>query len=390
MIIGIVGAPNKGKSTLFSAATLVDAQIADYPFTTIDPNKGVAYARTECPHAALGLKKCDARNSKCEGGVRLIPINVIDVAGLVPDAHLGKGMGFEFLGDLAQADALIQVVDASGRTDLQGNRVEAADACEEVSMLQREIEFWIKAVLGRNWAKIKGKGIDAVANALSGMNVVQADCEWAARECGLLSEKIDWDEAQMLGFCRKIRERKKPIVVAANKCDVDGAHDEARKIRERFPGTLVVPTYAAGELALRKAANAGKIRYVPGDAGFEAAGSMDERQQKALLQIKGVMEKNGKDGTGVQKLIDAAVFGQLGLVDVYPVEDENKYCDGLGKVLPDAFLLAKGSSVFDLAGKVHTDLQKHFIGAVNARTKMRIGRETLLSKGDVIRIIAGK
>ena len=154
MIIGIVGAPNKGKSTFFSAATMVDAQIADYHFTTIDPNKGTAYARSECPHVVLGLQKCDARNSKCEHGARLIPINVIDVAGLVPDAHLGKGMGFEFLGDLAQAQALIQVVDASARTDMWGRRVENADVCEEARMLRQEIDFWIMAVLEKNWAKI--------------------------------------------------------------------------------------------------------------------------------------------------------------------------------------------------------------------------------------------
>jgi len=390
MIIGIVGAPNKGKSTFFSAATMVDAQIADYPFTTVDPNKGVAYVRSQCPHVALGLKKCDARNSKCEDGARLIPINMVDVAGLVPDAHLGKGMGNQFLGDLAQADVLIQVVDASARTDVHGNRAENADVCEEVRMLRSEIEYWIKAVLDKNWAKIKGRGISDVALALSGMNVGTQACEAAARESGLQIEKIEWDDAQKLGFCKKIRETSKPIVVAANKCDVHGAAANVARLKGEFPDLLAVPTCAVGELALRKAVAGGKIKYVPGGKGFDVCAQVEEKQARALEAIGKIMRENGEYGTGVQELIGQAVFSYLKLVDVYPVEDEHKYCDNAGRVLPDAFLMQNKATVFDLAGKVHTDLQQHFIGAVNARTKMRVGRETQLARGDVIRIIAGK
>lgn len=390
MIIGIVGAPNKGKSTFFSAATMVDAQIADYPFTTIDPNKGTAYARSECPHVVLGLQKCDARNSKCEHGARLIPINVIDVAGLVPDAHLGKGMGFEFLGDLAQAQALIQVVDASARTDMWGRRVENADVCEEARMLRQEIDFWIMAVLEKNWAKIKGRDIGQVGVALSGINASLAQCEAAAKQCGLQAAKIEWSEQQRLEFCRALGRMCKPIAIAANKCDMRGSMENVGKLKECCAGMLVVPTFAAGELALRKAAAAGKIKYVPGDADFEECAPMDQRQQDALASIRKTMQGNGGLGTGVQRIVDAAVFGMLGLVDVYPVEDENRYCDGAGRVLPDALLMGKGSTVFDLAGKVHTDLQGRFVGAVDARSKRRVGKEAGLSKGDVIRIIAGR
>lgn len=390
MLVGIVGAPNKGKSTFFSAATMVDAQIADYPFTTIDPNRGVAYVRSQCPHVALGLPKCDARNSWCEHGVRRIPINMVDVAGLVPDAHLGKGMGNQFLGDLAQAGALIQVVDASGRTDVRGRAAEGADACEEVRMLVQEIEYWVNGVLERHWAKIKGRGIGEVAIALSGMNVSAGVCETAAHGCGLALEKIEWSEAQRLEFCKRIREASKPIVIAANKCDVPSAAENVEKLRDEFPEMLVVPTCAAAELALRRAAHAGKIKYVPGEAGFEECVGLDEKQARALETIRGIMHGNGGRGTGVQALVESAVFEYLRLVDVYPVEDEHKYCDSAGRVLPDVFLMGRGSTVFDLAGKVHTDLQKHFIGAVNVRTKMRAGRETVLQRGDVIRIIAGR
>ncbi|HEV8289917.1 MAG TPA: GTPase, partial [Candidatus Norongarragalinales archaeon] len=119
MLIGLVGPPNVGKSTFLAAATGANVQIANYPFTTIDPNKGVGFATGKCPHPDFGLPFCNARGG-CENGVRKIPVNLMDVAGLVPEAHLGKGKGIEFLGDLSAADALLLVVDASGATTTEG------------------------------------------------------------------------------------------------------------------------------------------------------------------------------------------------------------------------------------------------------------------------------
>jgi ribosome-binding ATPase YchF (GTP1/OBG family) len=168
MLIGVVGAPNKGKSTFFSAATLIDAQIANYPFTTITPNRGVTYVRAPCPHVALGLMKCDPKNSKCVGGLRLVPVGMIDVPGLVPDAHAGKGLGNKFLDSIREADVLIQVVDATGKTDLQGNPCENASPSEEVAFLQEEIALWVADIMLRG---AKGKGAIGLSSSLTGLRI---------------------------------------------------------------------------------------------------------------------------------------------------------------------------------------------------------------------------
>ncbi|VVB66593.1 Ribosome-binding ATPase YchF [Candidatus Gugararchaeum adminiculabundum] len=387
MLLGVVGAPNKGKSTLFSAATLVQAKIADYPFTTIDPNKGVTYFQATCPHLSLHLQKCDPHNSRCENGIRLIPINMIDVAGLVPGAHEGKGMGNEFLGNLSEADALIQIIDASGNTNCEGNPSPNFDPAEEILFLEKEIEFWIDGILKRAWPKLKGKNIQDVAKILSGLHVSEKETISIAEQLGLATEKMNWTEEERFSFSQEVRKVSKPVIIAANKIDLPGAKENYKKLKERFPDKIIIPCFADGELALRKAADKGLIHYTPGAADFTEV-NVNPAQKHALDKIRGVMKQWG--GTGVQQCINAAVQELLDLIEVYPVEDESKFCNNFGKVLPDSFLLPRGSTPLDLAAKIHTDLAKHFISAVNCRTKMRVGKDYQLQPGDIIKIVAGK
>ena len=98
MLIGIVGKTNCGKSTFFKAATLANVEIANRPFVTLKPNQGIGFVKVECPEKQAG-KKCSPNHGFCVNGERFIPIKLIDVAGLVPEAHLGKGRGNEFLDD---------------------------------------------------------------------------------------------------------------------------------------------------------------------------------------------------------------------------------------------------------------------------------------------------
>jgi hypothetical protein len=88
--------------------------------------------------------------------------------------------------------------------------------------------------------------------------------------------------------------------------------------------------------------------------------------------------------------LEYVVYELLRLLVVYPVEDEHKLTDKDGNVLPDAYLLEKGSTARDLAYKVHTELGEKFIRAINARTQRVVGQDYALQDGDVIKIIAAR
>jgi len=385
MQIGIIGAPNKGKTTLFSAMTMVNAQIADYPFTTIKPNFGVAYVTKRCPDAELGVH-CNPKNSICMDGTRLVPINIVDVAGLVPGAHLGKGMGNQFLNDLASADALIQVVDASGRTDVNGNQCSDCDPAEEVIMVVNEFVFWLSGIIGRHMNIIskKSDGVAALKEVLTSFNVSEEQIVAAANSAGLPTSGIAWSEHDIEEFSRELLRISKPILVAANKSDMcDKSKIDA--LAQRLKGYEVVPCSAAVELALRKAAKSGIIDYIPGNTGFKVNKNVSKEQEDALRYMQGFVAKGT---TGVQELLNKVVFGMLKMIIVYPVEDENKYTDHYGNVLPDAMLVKEGTTAEGLAARIHTDLAKHMLYAIDARSKMRLPKSYVLKDNDIIKIVS--
>ncbi|MGC8587065.1 MAG: redox-regulated ATPase YchF [Candidatus Micrarchaeia archaeon] len=385
MQIGIVGAPNKGKTTLFSAMTMVNAQIADYPFTTIKPNFGVAYVTKKCPDAELGVH-CSPKNSICMEGTRLVPINIIDVAGLVPGAHLGKGMGNQFLNDLAGVDALIQVVDASGRTDVQGNPCSNCDPAEDVLMIADELAFWLSGIIKRhmNTFSRRSDGAVALKEILTSFNVSEEQIVAAANRTGLPISNIAWSDSDINEFSRELLKASKPIIVAANKTDISSS-TQIDELKRRLKGYTVVPCSAAIELALRKAAKSGVISYVPGSREFDINKEVSKEQEDALNYMrKFISEKT----TGVQELINKAAFDLLRMIVVYPVEDENKYTDHYGNVLPDAILVKEGTTAEGLAARIHTDLAKHMLYAIDARSKMRLPKSYVLKDNDIIKIVS--
>lgn len=385
MLIGVVGAPNKGKSTFFAAATLVDAQIANYPFTTITPNRGMTYVRAPCPHVALGLAKCDPKNSRCDHGTRLVPIEMVDVPGLVPDAHSGKGLGNKFLDSIREADAVIQVVDSTGRTDLHGNACEEFHPEEEIGFLQEEIALWLAGIMARKeW---KGKGIKEVAASLSGLKISEQMLLSAALGCGLDVSGGLPDEEGVKRIARALVKKRLPVVVACNKIDVQGAREGFESVKAAA-GVPAFPCSAAVELALRKASEKGVISYTPGAKEFAIVGAPDEKQREALLRMKALLAENS--GSGVQEIIDHVVYRLLDCIVVYPVEDEHHYSNHKGEVLPDAYLVPRGTTALQLAARVHTDLAHKFIGAIDARKRMRVGADHPLENGDVIKIVAGR
>lgn len=386
--IGLAGKPNSGKSTFFKAATLADVEIANHPFTTIDANHGVTYVRVQCP-----CENLDRPCGQCQRGARYVPIEIIDVAGLVPDAHKGRGLGNAFLDNLRQANAIIHVIDASGGTDIEGNPVGTGqhDPLDDVEFLEHEITMWMFGILKRNWnrlsRKIQAEGLKiekVISDQLQGAGVSVLYAKAALTKTGLAFENpANWTDEQMIALSDALRLESKPLIIAANKMDI-----APPELMERLLSLdrIVVPISAAAELALRMAQKSGAIDYRPGDKEFRITGELNKSQKAALDKIKMLLVEKG--GTGVQECINTAVLKLLDQIVLYPVEDENKYTDKHGKMLPDAYLMKQGCTPHDLAYMVHTDIGEGFLYAVNAKTKMRLGEKHELKDGDVVKIVS--
>lgn len=383
--LAIAGKPNCGKSTFFTAATMAHAEIANYPFTTIDANHGVAYVRAKCP-----CKGLDIECSMCEDGTRFIPIGMIDVAGLVPEAHKGRGLGNQFLDHLRQADSILHIIDASGATDSEGNPVDVGshDPIGDIGFIQHEMTMWVFGILEKHWPKIHRSAqqktfpiLDAIAEVYAGLGITYDHIRKVESELDINLRQSGTEE--LIRFCERLVQVSKPMLVVGNK--VDQATDE---IVGKLEDAEIAVASAASELALRKAAEGDYIRYLPGDTTFSINenATLTDPQRAGLQTLRIVMERF--EGTGVQQTIDSAVFNLLDMIVVYPVEDENKYCDSQGRVLPDAFLMKSGSTPHDLAYQVHSDIGEGFLYAVDARTKMRVKENHVLSNGDIIKIVS--
>ncbi|MEM0200958.1 MAG: YchF-related putative GTPase [Candidatus Micrarchaeaceae archaeon] len=385
MFIGIIGAPNKGKSTFFSAITSLDISIADYPFTTIKPNVGTTYFVKPCPEKELNLK-CKPRNSLCINGNRRIPIKIVDVAGLVPDANSGKGMGNQFLNDLSGADALILVVDISGETDELGNPTKNHNAISDIQFIQNELITWLSNIIKSHITSISKlqDGVSALKSILSSFKANEIQIKKAADEANVVLSYITWGDVSIKKFSECFIKLNKPMVVVANKLDKSN-NEKVKELADKLKNIKVIGCSAAIELALIKAANSGAVSYSPGDSTF-IVNTKDEEKLKALEYIKKYLEKN--NDTGIQKTINYVVESLLEQIVVYPVENENKYTDHFGNVLPDAILIKKGSTAIELASKIHTDLAEKMIYALDARSKNRLSKEYILKDNDIIKIVS--
>jgi ribosome-binding ATPase YchF (GTP1/OBG family) len=396
--VGLVGKANVGKSTFFAATTLKPVEIAGFPFTTIKANKGVAYIRSHCVCKELGVHD-NPQNSACIDGVRLIPVDLIDTPGLIPGAHMGKGLGNQFLDEVRRADALIVVADASGSTDINGQVCDPMthDPLEDVQMFENEFDLWLKALIKKDWDRISRTAQSVkehiakhMEEKLTGLGINRSQIIKAVNDAGVNGfNSVNWTEEEFNQFILKLRNVSKPLIVAANKADRDGAEINVERIRSA--GYIVIPTSAEAELALRRAARAGLLNYTPGDKDFSII-KPDKLTKGQFNALEKIREKvfNKWGSTGLQEVLNTAFFNLLDMIIVYPVEDSEKLTNHQGHVLPDCFLIPKGTNAKQFAEIIHTELAESFIHAINARTKKRIGDTYILKENDIIQIVSAK
>jgi ribosome-binding ATPase YchF (GTP1/OBG family) len=401
LIIGIVGKPSAGKSTFLNAACLTKAKVSELPFTTIEPNKGVAYVKSKCLCKELDIED-DPKNSICIEGNRFIPVQLLDVAGLVPDAHKGKGLGNKFLNDLSQANVLLHILDITGSLDKTGKRIAEGinDPYEDILFLKNEIDMWFKQILEReDWNKFiktysrqKSKFIEELYKRLSGIKVRKNHIISALKNSNLDGkEPSNWDEEDLINFSKRLREISKPLLIVANKIDKEIGKVNLKKLEKIYNGTII-PCSALAEHVLRTYDEKKTINYIPGSNDFDIINPdiLSEKESETLNNIKVKLLKEF-NGTGVQKTLNHAVFNISKQICVYPVSDINNFSDNNNNILPDVFLIEKGTTLKDFVrDKIHTDLADHFMFGIDAITKKRLGENYELKHNDVIKIVTSK
>lgn len=396
MFIAVCGKPSVGKSSFFRACTLANVAIGSYPFTTIKSSEGVAFVRVECVDKEFGVT-CHPRFGFCADGKRFVPIKLMDIPGLIEGSYQGLGRGNAFLADIAPADALVHIIDVSGSTNEKGEAVQplSYDPKNDILFLEREIDLWIYGLVKKGWERFvrkvvqeKANVLKALAKQLSGLKVTEDlvnEIILALR----LKENIElWTDEDLKKLATVIREKTKPMVIAANKIDIPGAEKNLERLRREFPEHRIIPCSADAEFALKEAEKKGFIDYVPGTKRFVVKGEVTDQQKQGLEFIqKNVLDVYGS--TGVQEVLDTVVFEVLKMIAIFP-GGVGKLEDSEGRVLPDCFLMPPGSTALDFAYQLHTDIGKGFIRAIDVKTKRAVGKEYPLKQRDVIEIVTRK
>jgi ribosome-binding ATPase YchF (GTP1/OBG family) len=401
LTVGIVGKPSSGKTTFLNAACLTQAKVSEIPFTTIEPNRGVAYVKSKCVCKDLNVTD-NPKNSLCINGARFIPINLIDVAGLVPDAHKGKGLGNKFLNDLIKADVLIHIVDITGSLDKSGKLVSSGenDPYDDIVFLENEIDLWFKDILEReDWTKFtkvilteRRKIVGAIFDRLSGVKISKNQIKISLSNSKLKNmNPSTWDEQDLLNFSETLRRISKPSLIVANKIDKEISQQNYMTLKKKL-NSFIVPCSALAEKFLRKYQKDKIIDYVPGSADFNFVikDGLDPDEINMLNNIKERILKRYQ-GTGIQNALNYASFTIANQICVYPVSDINSYSDNKGNVLPDVFLVSKGTLLRDFVReKIHSELADNFMFGIDAKTKKRLGENYELKHQDVIKIVTSR
>jgi ribosome-binding ATPase len=412
-LIGLVGKPSSGKSTTLNSLTDATSKVGNFPFTTIAPHRAIGYLQLPCACARFPplRPQCRPNHGSCNAGTRSIPIELLDVAGLVPGAHEGKGLGNKFLDDLRHADALIHVVDVSGTTDAEGKATRGYDPSVDIEWLRGEIVRWVLGNLWEKWGSIKrrhvavkGNSVDTLQGQFSGYGSTKDTVARCLERLGVKTPLESWDEAMVGRVVEAFVDEKFPTVLALNKIDHPDADRNVARIAKMVEPERMVLCSAISEVFLRKLAKQGYIKYTEGaefldtredliEQGDPEGGGLKEMDEKLKARIENlkdlVLYRFGSTGV-VQVLSRAAEV--LGLVPVFPVKNINTFGSGSGSggaVFRDCVLVKKGSTVSDVARKVMGDAPVAFIEGDGGR---RVAEEQLVEvgKNDILSFHVGR
>lgn len=406
-LIGLVGKPSSGKSTTLNSLTDATSKVGNFPFTTIDPQRAIGYLQVPCACGRLNLaERCRPNYGSCINGMRSVPIELLDVAGLVPGAHQGRGLGNKFLDDLRHADALIHVVDVSGTTDAEGKATRGYDPSVDIEWLRGEIVRWVQGNLMEKWGSIKrrhvaikGNAVDTLQGQFSGYGSTRDTVARTLDRMGLKEPLENWSDETIANMVSAFVDEKFPTVLALNKIDHPDADKNIAKIAKSIPAERMVLCSAISEVFLRRLAKQGYIKYVEGsefldtredliEQGDAEGGGLKEMDEKLKTRIENlkdmVLYRFGSTGV-VQVLSRAAEV--LGLVPIFPVKNIHTFGAGTGSTGPvfrDCVLVKKGSTVSDVARKVMGDAPIAFIEGEGGRrvaedATVNIGKNDILS-----------
>lgn len=401
-LIGIVGKPSSGKSTTLNSLTDASAKTGSFPFTTIDPNKATGYLQVDCACARVGKEEfCKPNYGWCTNGRRSVPIMLLDVAGLVPGAHQGRGLGNKFLDDLRHADALIHVVDVSGTTDAEGKATRGYDPIDDIEWLQDEIFRWIEGNLKERWGSIKRRHtatkssvVDTLQNQFSGYGST-ADLVARALHGLKLPPLEEWTNEQISEVVRAFTKEKFPTVLALNKVDHPDADKNISKIMKKYPEVPMVLTSAVSEVFLRKLVKQNFIKYEEGTEFLDTIDDLPEEEHGDLKELDPKLQERVESirdmvlfrfgSTGVVQVLQAAAE-VLHLIPAYPVKNIHNF--GGAQVFRDCVLVKSGTTVGQFSRKIMGDIPIAFIEGVGGT---KISEEDVIEAGknDILCFKAG-